>query len=134
MDSRVHQIIPKDISLHAVGQGALGIECRANDPKILELLKVLQHSETYSRCIGERSFLRALEGGCQVPIGVDTKIESNILTLTGIVASLDGQTMLKDSVSGHIEQAEQLGYELSVRLRNSGATEVLEKIFAEIRT
>ena len=56
------------------------------------------------------------------------------MTLTGIVASLDGQTMLKDSVSGHIEQAEQLGYELSVRLRNSGATEVLEKIFAEIRT
>ena len=116
-----------------MGQGALGIECRANDSKTLELLNVLQHSETHYRCIGERSFLRALEGGCQVPIGVSTKIECNILTLTGMVASLDGKTMLKDTVSGHIEQAENLGYQLSVSLRNAGATEILEKIFAEIR-
>ena len=94
MDNRIHQIIPEDISLHAVGQGALGIECRAADSRILELLEVLKHSEPHYRCMGERSFLRALEGGCQVPIGVTTKIECNILTLTGIVASLDGKTML----------------------------------------
>jgi len=133
MDNRIHQIIPEDISLHAVGQGALGIECRAADSRILELLEVLKHSETHYRCMGERSFLRALEGGCQVPIGVTTKIECNILTLTGIVASLDGKTMLKNTVSGHMEQAENLGYELSVCLRDAGATEILDKIFSETR-
>ena len=89
MSDRIHQVIPDDISLHAVGQGALGIECRTGDPEILELLKVLEDTETRDRCYAERAFLRQLEGGCQVPIGVNTKIENNVLTLIGMVASLD---------------------------------------------
>ncbi|MEL4895974.1 hydroxymethylbilane synthase [Crocosphaera sp. Alani8] len=133
MSDRIHQVIPDEISLHAVGQGALGIECRTGDPEILDLLKVLEDPETRDRCYAERAFLRELEGGCQVPIGVNTKIENNILTLTGMVASLDGQTLLKDVIEGEAEQAESLGQTLANRLRNAGATEILAEIFAQIQ-
>ncbi|MDJ0658437.1 MAG: hydroxymethylbilane synthase [Crocosphaera sp.] len=133
MSDRIHQIIPDEISLHAVGQGALGIECRTNDPEILNLLKALEHPETRDRCYAERAFLRELEGGCQVPIGVNTHIENNVLTLTGMVASLDGKILLKDTIEGEPAQAENLGQALAGRLRDAGATEILEKIFAEIQ-
>ncbi len=133
MSDRIHQIIPDDISLHAVGQGALGIECRTGDPEILDLLKVLEHTETRDRCYAERAFLRELEGGCQVPIGVNTKIENNVLTLTGMVASLDGQTLIKDTIEGEPSEAESLGQALALRVRSAGATEILAEIFAEIQ-
>ncbi len=133
MSDRIHQVIPDDISLHAVGQGALGIECRTADPEILEILKVLEHPETRDRCYAERAFLRELEGGCQVPIGVNTKIENNVLTLTGMVASLDGKTLIKDTIEGEPTEAENLGEALATSLREAGATEILEKIFAEIQ-
>ncbi|MBD2541605.1 hydroxymethylbilane synthase, partial [Coleofasciculus sp. FACHB-SPT36] len=83
MSDRIHQVIAPEVSLHAVGQGALGIECRAGDTEILELLKVLEHQPTAQRCYAERAFLRNLEGGCQVPIGVNTQIDGDTLTLTG---------------------------------------------------
>jgi hydroxymethylbilane synthase len=133
MSDRLHEIIPAEISLHAVGQGALGIECRSNDPEILSLLKVLEHIPTRDRCHAERAFLRALEGGCQVPIGVNTSIDNDTLTLTGMVASLDGKTLIKDSISGHPSQAAELGINLAEDLRQAGATEILAAIFAEVR-
>jgi hydroxymethylbilane synthase len=132
MGDRIHQIIPSDISLHAVGQGALGIECRANDAEVLEILKVLEDIPSRDRCLAERAFLRELEGGCQVPIGVNTQIENDILTLTGLVASLDGQQLLKESISGPAQQAEQLGEDLAKKLRKEGAGEILAAILAEI--
>jgi hydroxymethylbilane synthase len=132
MGDRIHQVIPSDISLHAVGQGALGIECRSDDAEVLEVLKVLEHIETRDRCFAERAFLRELEGGCQVPIGVNTKIENDILTLTGMVASLDGKKLIKDSISGKPSDAEQLGRDLAIRVRNAGAGEILAEIFAQI--
>ncbi|WNZ22297.1 hydroxymethylbilane synthase [Leptolyngbya sp. NK1-12] len=133
MAERIHQVLPPEVSLHAVGQGALGIECRAEDSEILELLKALEHQPTAYRCYAERSFLRELEGGCQVPIGVNTTIEGNTLTLTGMVASLDGQQMVKDSISGAATEAEALGIQLAHNLRQQGATEILEAIFTEIQ-
>ncbi len=132
MSDRIHQVIPDEISLHAVGQGALGIECRSEDPEILDLLKALEHPETRDRCYAERAFLRELEGGCQVPIGVNTKIENHVLSLTGMVASLDGKTLIKDTISGSPSQAEKLGQELAVSLRDAGAGKVLAEIFAQI--
>lgn len=132
MSDRIHQIIPSEISLHAVGQGALGIECRQGDEEILEVLKVLEHEPTRDRCYAERAFLRELEGGCQVPIGVNTQIDGDTLTLTGIIASLDGQKLIKDTISGQSNEAEQLGRELAMRLRNSGAGDILAEIFAQI--
>jgi hydroxymethylbilane synthase len=133
MSDRIHQVIPPEISLHAVGQGALGIECRANDPEILELLKVLEHPETAQRCYAERAFLRRLEGGCQVPIGVNTQIENDQLTLTGMVASLDGKRLLKETIAGPASDAEQLGIQLAETLRQMGAQEILDEIFAQIQ-
>ena len=132
MKSRIHQVIPSEISLHAVGQGALGIECREGDMEILELIKVIEHPETRDRTLAERSFLRSLEGGCQVPIGVNTKIVADTLTLTGMVASLDGKQLVKNTVTGKARDAEKLGVALADRLRELGAGKILAKIFAEI--
>lgn len=133
MGDRVHQILPKEISLHAVGQGALGIECRADDSEVLSLLKAIEHPETRDRCLAERSFLRSLEGGCQVPIGVNTEVSGENLTLTGIVASVDGQKFVKDTVTGKANNAEALGTELAQVLRQQGAQEILAEIFAVIQ-
>ncbi len=133
MGDRVHQVLPKEVSLHAVGQGALGIECRADDTELIELLKAIEHVPTRDRCLAERAFLRDLEGGCQVPIGVNTEINGDTLTLTGIVASIDGQKLVKDTVSGAAKDAEQLGNQLAQLLRQQGAQEILEEIFTEIQ-
>ncbi|MEH2392030.1 MAG: hydroxymethylbilane synthase [Nostoc sp.] len=133
MSDRVHQILPANISLHAVGQGALGIECRADDSELLSLLKVIEHPQTRDRCLAERSFLRSLEGGCQVPIGVNTEISGENLTLTGIVASVDGQKLVKDTLTGIANNAEGLGIELAELLRQQGAQEILSEIFAVIQ-
>ena len=133
MSDRIHQLLPPDISLHAVGQGALGIECREGDDAILSLLKVLEHEPTAQRCYAERAFLRDLEGGCQVPIGVNTEIKGDTLTLKGIVASLDGQTLISDTVTGAPVDAEHMGAELAKRLRARGAQEILDVINAENR-
>ncbi|WP_392531803.1 hydroxymethylbilane synthase [Nostoc sp. C117] len=133
MSDRIHQIIPKEISLHAVGQGALGIECRADDSELITLLKAIEHPATRDRCLAERAFLRDLEGGCQVPIGVNTEISGDKLTLTGIVASIDGQKMVKDTVTGEANNAEALGTELAHLLRGQGAQEILAEIFAVIQ-
>lgn len=133
MSDRIHQILPSDLSLHAVGQGALGIECREDDAEVLELLKALEHIPTAQRCYAERAFLRELEGGCQVPIGVNTILEGEQLTLTGIVASVDGQKLVKDTVKGNATEAEQLGNELAERMRQQGAQEILQEIFAQIQ-
>ncbi|QEQ00938.1 hydroxymethylbilane synthase [Thermosynechococcus sp. QKsg1] len=130
---RISQVLPATVSLYAVGQGALGIECRADDADILALVKTLEHPETAARCLAERAFLRQLEGGCQVPIGVHTVIENGQLTLTGLVASLDGQRLVKDSLTGDAATAEELGTRLALKLREQGASEILEEIFATAR-
>jgi hydroxymethylbilane synthase len=133
MADRIHQIIPAEVSLHAVGQGALGIECRTGDTEVLELLKALQHQPTADRCYAERAFLRELEGGCQVPIGVNTVLDGESLTLTGIVASLDGQKVVKDTITGPAAEAERLGTELAKSLRQQGAQEILDEILATVQ-
>lgn len=132
MSDRIHQVIPAEVSLHAVGQGALGIECRGDDAEVLELLKALQHQPTADRCYAERAFLRELEGGCQVPIGVNTVLNGDQLTLTGIVASLDGQQVVKDNITGAASDAEQLGTELAQRMRQQGAQTILDNILATL--
>ena len=132
MGDRIHQAIPSEVSLHAVGQGALGIECRGDDAEVLELIKAIEHIPTRDRCYAERAFLRDLEGGCQVPIGVNTQLDGDTLTLSGIVASVDGKKLVKDTVTGNANEAEKLGTELAQRMRQQGAQEILEEIFAQI--
>jgi hydroxymethylbilane synthase len=130
MGDRVHQIIPAEISLHAVGQGALGIECRSGDSEILDLIKTLEDSTTAYRCLAERAFLRELEGGCQVPIGVNTVIEGDTLTLTGLVASLDGKILIKEVIQGTPAEAEKMGTTLAQEVRSKGAQTILDEINA----
>ena len=131
--NRIHQIIPGDISLHAVGQGALGIECVEGKPEVLEIIKVLEHTTTSRRCLAERAFLRELEGGCQVPIGVNSQINNEELTLTGMVASLDGKRLIRDQASGSAADPESIGIELAGKLKQQGAGAILKEIFDEVR-
>ena len=130
---RIHQIIPGDISLHAVGQGALGIECVEDKPEVLEIIKVLEHTTTSRRCLAERAFLRELEGGCQVPIGVNSQISNDDLTLTGMVASLDGKRLIRDQANGSAADPESIGIELAGKLKQQGAGDILKEIFDEVR-
>ena len=132
MAERIHQVIPKEISLHAVGQGALGIECLADNEKLISLLKAIEHPQTRDRCLAERAFLRDLEGGCQVPIGVNTEINGDELTMTGIVASIDGTKRVQDTVTGSLSEPEKVGSQLAQCLREQGAQEILEEIFATL--
>lgn len=132
MSDRIHQVIPAEISLHAVGQGALGIECREGDENVLKVIRAIEHPDTRDCTLAERSFLRILEGGCQVPIGVNTHIDGENLTLTGMVASLDGQQLIKDSITGDRHNPEQIGKLLAEKLKEKGAGEILAAILAEI--
>ncbi|AFY72855.1 hydroxymethylbilane synthase [Synechococcus sp. PCC 7502] len=134
MGDRVDEIISPDISLHAVGQGALGIECRTNDEEILNLFAPIADVETTQRCLAERAFLRELEGGCQVPIGVNTAIEAETLTLKGIIATLDGKTLIRGEVTGGVKDAEAIGIELANQLKGKGAQAILDVIIAENRS
>ena len=133
LGDRIHELIDPSISLHAVGQGALGIECRDGDAAVLEQIKVLEHRPTALRCLAERAFLRTLEGGCQVPIGVNSRFDGDELVLTGMVASLDGKQLIRDELRAPQDQAEDLGNRLAELLRSQGAGEILAKIFAEAR-
>ena len=132
-ESRIHQLIPSEISLHAVGQGALGIECKSDNDDVLKIIQVLTHEETSKRCLAERSFLRELEGGCQVPIGVNSGIKNNQIFLTGMVASIDGKKLIKDQSIGPSKDPERIGKDLANKLKMQGAEKILEEIFNEYR-
>ena len=92
-----------------------------------------QDKPTSQRCLAERAFLRELEGGCQVPIGVNSNIDNGQLYLTGMVASLDGKRLIKDQVIGNINDPELIGIELAKELKLQGADKILSEIFEEFR-
>lgn len=126
---RVAQVIPPSISLHAVGQGALGIECRADDLEMLALLAGLNDPTAAVTCRAERAFLRALEGGCQVPIGVSSQLADGVITLEGLVAKLDGTLLVRDVVEGPATDPEQIGQDLAQRVIAQGADVILQEIY-----
>lgn len=117
---------------YAVGQGALGIEIRSGDKRIKDLIKSINHEESYLRCLAERSLLRALEGGCSVPIGVHTHFASKtLLEFAATVVSVDGQTSIVKSLSRNVtneQEAESLGQDLAQLLIENGAKEILDSI------
>lgn len=126
----ITQFIPVDISLPAVGQGALSIECRENDEELLDLLARFNHKETEITVQAERAFLNTLEGGCQVPIGAYGQIsEQGNIVLTGLVAEPDGQLVLKETMEGSTPV--ELGRSLAQRLIEKGASEILDKVRTE---
>jgi hydroxymethylbilane synthase len=112
--------------LPAVGQGALGIECRANDRATLALLLKLDHPATTGAVRAERALLRALGGGCQVPIGATTRIEGQKLTLRAVVLPPDGSQRIVGEVTGSLAEPETLGQRLAEQLLAKGAKELLQ--------
>lgn len=127
LDARIAQIIPFEIMLPAVGQGAMAVEIRAEDSELSEILQVINDEETFQCAIAERAFLRSLEGGCQVPIGANAIIESDEIHLQGLVGSLNGAVILREKISGAKAGAKNLGEKLAQILIEKGANEILEK-------
>ena len=127
-ESRITEYLDEDIMLPAVGQGALCIETRENDPAIKPLIAALDHEQTRKVVSGERAFLCRLEGGCQVPIAAHGKIENNIFTLSGLVATIDGKVIIKDTMSGPVDEAESIGIQLAESLISMGAKKILEDL------
>jgi hydroxymethylbilane synthase len=124
---KVTEIIDYSVCLPAVGQGALGIETRADDTQVNQVVSVLNDAAANACVTAERVLLRRLEGGCQVPIGAYGRLEEGKLVLDGIVASLDGRTVIRDSVTGNPADASVLGQRLAQMLLDRGAGEILIK-------
>ena len=116
---RIRHTIQPAVSLPAVGQGALGLECRSQDQAVLDLILPLMHAETNMCVRAERAFNAYLEGGCQVPIAGYATLQNGQLQIEGRVGSVDGQTILKAVQYGAPEQAEMLGEELAKALEES---------------
>ncbi|KAI9248867.1 porphobilinogen deaminase [Phascolomyces articulosus] len=137
---RINQTL-NGVMLHAVSQGALGIECRANDTRVLNLLKSIDDEATHIVCNAERAMMRKLEGGCTVPIGVHTSLEGETLTLDGLVASLDGKQVaefkdqikldLTSSLETKEQVAAQLGTQVAEALLKAGADVILKELNSE---
>jgi hydroxymethylbilane synthase len=125
---RITALIEPEQSLPAVGQGALGIECREGRDDLVALLAPLHHAESAACVAAERAMSRALQGSCQVPLGGFAQIVGGELRLRGFVASIDGQRMIRDEVRGKPENAEQLGTEMGQRLITLGADKILAEL------
>lgn len=126
---RIRHTLEPVVSLPAVGQGALGLECRSQDQTVLDLILPLMHAETNACVRAERAFNAYLEGGCQVPIAGYATLENGQIHLEGRVGSVDGQTLLKAQQVGFPEQAEQLGVKLAQDLLAQGAGEILKALY-----
>lgn len=126
---RISSYLPTDICLPAVGQGALGIECREDDSELIELLKILEHQLTRSCVLAERAFNEGLGGGCHVPIAAYAELQNDKLHLRGLVGKLDGSLLLYDELVGDIEQPEAIGKQLAEKLLARGAGDILKAVY-----
>lgn len=131
LQQRIRHVLDRDVSLPAVGQGALGIECRSHDTEILDLIMPLMHTDTNVCVRAERAFNAYLEGGCQVPIAGFATLENGQIHLEGRVGSVDGETLLVSKVIGETQQAEQLGVQLAKQLLDQGAGELLKALYKQ---
>ena len=126
--NRITEEISHDILLPAMGQGALGIETRLDDTMIYDFISTLNHEQTHYAVSAERSLVGRLDGGCQVPIGAYARVEKGLITLKGLVASLDGEVIYKLENVGPVDDAINIGQELGAQLLKMGANEILEKL------
>ena len=127
----MHSLAPQSF-LPAVGQGALGIECREDDHELFTLLAQLEDTPTRVCVEAERGFLAGLEGGCQVPIAGHARLlDDDALSLEGLVAEVDGSRILKAEKQGHTSQARQWGFELAEEILNQGVRAILEKLYRQ---
>lgn len=125
---RISEMISLQSILPAVGQGAIAVEIREDDDYARQVLEVINDSFSNIATRSERSFLRELEGGCQIPVGALADVKEDVLYLEGMIASLNGQQIFKGSIAGHWDQAEELGKKLAQNLLDMGGRAVLEEI------
>ena len=113
----------------AVGQGSLAIETRAEDERVINFVKVLNHEESRLRAVCERAFLRELQGGCQVPVGAYARIEGDRIKIKGFISDLEGEKFLEGYEEGGLQEAEEVGKRLAQRLLREGGEEILKEIY-----
>ena len=128
---RIRAFIEPEQSLPAIGQGAVGIECRADDERVNSLIAPLHDADTASRVLAERAMNNRLEGGCQVPIAGHAILEGDELWLRGLVGSVDGKVIVRGEIRGSRNQAEALGVTLAERLLADGAGEILQALYQD---
>lgn len=129
MAHRIAAFIEPEQSLPANGQGAVGIECRLDDHELHALLAPLEHPETRIRVLTERAMNRALQGGCQVPIGAYALVQGEEVWLRGLVGSPDGARVIRDEIRGPLAEGEALGHTLAQRLLAAGADVILAEVY-----
>lgn len=126
---RIASYIEPEVSLPAVGQGAVGIECRLDDQATIALLQPLEDANTRVRVTAERAMNLALQGGCQVPIGSFALLQGEQVYLRGLVGSVDGKQIIRKEITGLHKDAEQLGLALAQQLLDCGAKEILAEVY-----
>ena len=128
---RITATIAPEISLPAIGQGAVGIECRIDDPRVNELIAPLHHADTACCVRAERAMNHRLEGGCQVPIAGYAMLEHNELWLRGLVGEVDGSNIIRGEAEGAPEEAESMGVGLAENLLSWGADKILKELYGD---
>ena len=130
-EDRIRTALPPEISLPAIGQGAIGIECRENDPRINELIAILDDPDTHVCVEAERAMNKRLEGGCQVPIAGFAVLDGKQIQLSGLVGRVDGSEILRSAIFGPPQEAAEMGKALAEELLARGADEILEALYAD---
>ena len=132
LQEHISEYLNETQMLTAPGQGAIAIEIREDDNSTLEFLSVLNHKESVICVTAERSFLNRLEGGCQIPFAAHATLDGGQLVLEGLVATLDGRKMQRETIKGNSKDAIQLGIDLANSIKNNGGYEILEEIKKEL--
>jgi hydroxymethylbilane synthase len=129
LEEKITEIIPPEISLPAIGQGALGIETRMGDKEVEERIRFLNDRPSAIAISAERAFLKKLGGGCQVPIAAFGQTKGSTIQIDGMVGTIDGKGLIKHHLKGPIEEAESLGTRLAEILLAQGAKQILEEVY-----
>ena len=126
---RIRTALDPAESLPAIGQGAIGIECRSDDPRVNALIEPLHHADTASCVFAERAMNHRLEGGCQVPIGGHAVLEDDLIYMRGLVGIPDGSELIESELRGPRDMAEVLGVALADELLSHGADQILKALY-----
>lgn len=129
--NEVTEYLPPEVSLPAIGQGALGLEGRREDGFVQELVAPLEHRPTRTAVTAERALLERLEGGCQVPIAAHATIKGDTLIMDGLIASVDGRRLIRDMIQGPVSDARALGMRLAEQLLAQGGDLILSEIYGK---
>lgn len=128
LESYITEILEPEVMIPAVSQGVIAIEARKNDDYITSICNKLNHEPTWKTIVAERAFMNTLQGGCQIPVGCYTKVVGESFEITGFVASVDGQTYLKEHLKGLVSDAETMGKQLASKLLSLGGDVILKEI------